>query len=97
MIPIKEYARFLVENGLIFEINRKVLHPFGLSLVVDVNRNNSKYLTMTLVETEDADGFLYDEESFAVGTENYQKFLDKTGGEKLEARKKEHGFIIQEK
>ena len=33
---IKESAEFLVDSGLLFEINRKILHPLGLAIEVVV-------------------------------------------------------------
>lgn len=95
---IKNFPKFLVDNGLIFEVNRRVLHPLGLALVVDIDYNNRRKLAITaLVETEDEDGFLYDEESFSIGKEKYEKYLDKVGRDRLDARRIKHGFIEQDK
>jgi hypothetical protein len=83
---------------LIFEINRRVLHPLGLAMVVDVSPNNRKQLAITsLVETEDETGFVFDEEAFVVGNEKYQEFLEKKGQERLDARKAKYGFLEQDK
>lgn len=92
------YTKFLLDNGLIFEINRRVLHPFGLALVVDIDRENRRQLAITaLAETEDPEGFLYDAEAFGVGIEKFEKFLRKTGQARLDSRKEKLGFIEQEK
>jgi hypothetical protein len=94
----KSFQKFLVDNGLSFEINRKVLHPLGFAMVVDVDRNNKRKLAITgLVETEDEEGFLYDEEAFTIGSEKYQRFLDRGGQDRLDARKAKYGFIEQDK
>jgi hypothetical protein len=94
----KSFQKFLVDNGLIFEINRKVLHPLGLAIVVDVDRSNKRKLAITgLAETEDEEGFLYDEETFTIGSEKYHRFLDQGGQERLDARKAKYGFIEQDK
>jgi hypothetical protein len=98
METIKEYPRFLVDKGLVFEINRRVLHPLGLAMVVDVDRSNKRRLAITaILETEDQEGFLYDEEGYAVGKEKYQMFLDKSGQERLNYRLAKYGFIEQDK
>lgn len=98
MDAIDKFPKFLVDNGLIFEINRKVLHPLGLAMVVDVDRNNKRKLAITaLLETEDQEGFLYDEEAYNVGMEKLQKFLSKEGQARLDARLAKYGFAEQDK
>ena len=98
MSKIKSFPRFLVDNGLVFEINRKVLHPLGLAMIVDVDPKNRRQLAITaLIETEDDEGFVYDEEAFAVGVDKYEKFLAKQGQERLDARKAKYGFIEQDR
>ena len=95
---VKGFERFLIDNGLIFEINRKVLHPLGLALIVDISFENRKALKIVgLDETDAAEGFLFDEETFEDGMEKLQRFMEKKGLSKIDARKKEIGFIIQEK
>lgn len=95
---IKSFPKYLINNGLIFEINRKVLHPIGLALVVDVDYKNRNKLSITgLVETEDREGFLYDSDGFKVGSEKYEKFLKKVGQERLDHRFAKYGFLEQDK
>jgi hypothetical protein len=95
---IKGFTRYLLDNGLIFEINRKILHPLGMALVVEIDTGNKKKIVIKgLLTTEDAEGFLFDEETFRYGVEKYEKFLDKIGQERLDRREKECGFLIQEK
>lgn len=95
---VKSFTRYLVENGLLFEINRKVLHPLGLSMVVDVDFKNKKQIAITgIAETEDEEGFLFDSETFIYGQERFNKFLKKSGQDRLNKRKELLGFIEQEK
>lgn len=98
-MSVPQFQRFLVDNGLIFEINRKVLHPLGFAMVVDVDPKNRKHLSITALEdTEDSEGFVYDSEGFEIGTDKYKRFLEKKGGkEKLDARLAKYGFIEQDK
>jgi len=96
METISKFPKFMVDNGLIFEINRRVLHPLGMAMVVDIDRNNKRNLAITaLFETEEQEGFLYDEEGYNVGKDKYQKFLDKSGQERLDYRLAKYGFIEQ--
>lgn len=99
MENIDKFPKFLVDNGLIFEINRKVLHPLGLALVVDIDRGTKTKLAITaLLKTDDPEGFLYDEEGFNVGTEKYQKLhMSKEMQERMATRLSKYGFIVQDK
>ena len=98
-MSVKQFPKFLVDNGLIFEINRKVLHPLGLAMVIDIDLKSRKNLAITaLEETDDPEGFLYDSEGFEIGSEKYKRFLEKRGGqERLDARQAKFGFIEQDK
>lgn len=98
MEAISKFPKYLIDNGLIFEINRRILHPLGMAMVVDIDRNNKRQLAITaLFETEEQEGFLYDAESYVVGQEKYQKFLDKGGQERLNYRLAKYGFVEQDK
>lgn len=97
MKKIKGYARFLVDNGLLFEINRRILHPLGLDLRADVSSEDRKKLIIEgLYQLEgDPDGFLFDEESLAANFEKLKNFMDRDGSVKLDEREKRLGFVIQ--
>lgn len=97
MSAIKNFPKFLVDNGLVFEINRKVLHPLGLAMIVDVDPKNRRQLAITnLVETEDEVGFVYESEAFSCSSEKFNKFLEKKQAA-LDARKAKFGFVEQDK
>jgi hypothetical protein len=92
-----DFARFLLDNGLIFEINRKVLTPLGLALVIDVDEENEdKVAIRGLWESEDPEGILFESETFTEGRNKYEEFLKKEGQRRLDARQKELGYIVQE-
>jgi hypothetical protein len=94
---VKAFERFLVDNGLLFEINRKVLHPLGLALIVDTSRDNRRRLAITgLAETDDEEGFLFDQETFEHGLDKLQKFMEKTGQIRIDNRMAKKGFVVQE-
>jgi hypothetical protein len=98
MESIVKFPKYLVDNGLVFEINRRILHPLGMAMVVDVDRNNKRNIAITaILSTEEQEGFLYDEEGYDVGKEKYQKFLNKGGQERLDYRLAKYGFVEQDK
>jgi len=99
MNKVDKYVRFMVDNGLIFEINRKVLHPLGLSLDIGIHPDNSKWLAikgLLSVDDDDDEGFIFDGETYTVGAERYNMYLVKEGNKKLNDRVNSIGYIVQE-
>lgn len=99
MEKVKNYARFLVDSGLLFEINRQILHPLGLALSVDVDPDNSKWLAIDgiyKVSSDDKEGFIFDEETFKLGARKLELFMLKEGSKKIEDRKESLGYVVQE-
>ena len=94
---VRNFSRFLLDNGLIFEINRKVLHPIGLAFIIDMDEDNEKKAVLSLIAVDDEDGILFGEESLDEGYKKYNKFLRDGGQERLNCRQKTNGFIVQEK
>jgi len=93
---IKNWTRYLVEKGLLFEINRKVLHPLGLALAADVDYNNRTKIKLThLYDAESDDGFLYDDETYKENKAIFDLYMKDEGQDKLDKRKKALGFIVQ--
>jgi len=95
--PIKNFTKYMLDNGLLFEINRRVLHPLGLVLIIDKDWSNKTKLAITgLYQTEDKEGFLFDEEAFEVGSSNFAKYLKKEGS-RIDNRKEVYNFVEQVK
>jgi hypothetical protein len=97
MERIKDVAKFLLDNGLVFEINRRILHPFGLALSVEVDDDDDdKVVFDAVLSIDDEEGWLFDPESFEEGSTKYARFLEKNE-ERLVKRESKLGYIIQEK
>ena len=69
---IKDSAKFLVDNGLLFEINRAVLHPRGLALAVSVDDNGCVSFD-TIWDCRD-EGIIFPSESFIDGQNKLDKY-----------------------
>jgi hypothetical protein len=96
MSKIKNWEKYLVDNGLLFEINRKVLHPLGLSLEPDTHPDDKRKICLaSLIETEDEEGFLYDEESLEFNKSRLELFMKKRGTRALANRERILGFLEQ--
>lgn len=94
---IKNTPEFLLESGLLFEINRKILHPFGLALEVDISDDDKKIVFGNIWDhRDDPEGLIYAEEAFNVGKEKIEKFMKEFGDERLKTRLGILGYTIQE-
>lgn len=86
----------LIDDGLIFEINRQVLNPMGLALAVVVNPSNqSSPETVVLMETDDDEGVLFSSEKFEDGAARFSSFFKRTGEDRVTRRMRTLGFIRQ--
>ena len=97
---IKNPAEFLRETGLLFEINRQVLHPLGLALGVVTSKEGAEESSVgefTLYDArEDDEGYVYDGETFIDALERFNKYMIQTGVAQLSKRKATLGYVVQE-
>ncbi len=94
-------AKALLDKGLLFEVNRRVLHPFGYALGARFNDDDAKlepgkFLGFFLTKSKDPAGMLFEEETFKEAYKKFLAFLDEEGLKTLDARSKELGFRVQE-
>jgi len=90
-----EAIKFLLDSGLLFEINRLVLHPFGMALAVKIDdEDNCKF--DGLWDCGDKAGMIFDDEVLEAGTQKYHEYLTKEGFEKKNNRYNELGYMYQE-
>jgi hypothetical protein len=99
MKKVSDFARFLLDNGILFEINRKVLNPLGLVLVIDIDPDDDKKVQISGLYSADDDleGIVFDPETFEEGRKRYHDFLSEDGQARLDARENRLGFVVQEK
>lgn len=96
MMPADEAAEFLVNSGLLFEINRRVLHPLGLALVIRSNMDGSDPTFHGLVVDDDPEGCWFLEPLFSEASERLRVFMETGGGlDRLAVRQAALGFIEQ--
>lgn len=87
--------KFLIESGLLFEINRRVLHPLGLALQINIDDAGNYFFGGIRDYRDDPEGVMYDETTFQAGLEKLNKFMEKFGDSKLKERYERFGFIVQ--
>ena len=97
-------GRFLYESGLLFEINRRILHPVGLALSINYDDQDGALSEEEAVVTlsqnlqdyrDDPEGMIFDEEALAYGHEKYKKFFNDFVKDKLLQRAELLGYVVQ--
>lgn len=87
---IKNPAAFVAGNGLLFEINRHILHPFGLAMETD---GDDKF---SIVDYRQGERHaFYEAVDFEDGLQKANEFLKNEGMKQARARKETLGFSIQ--
>lgn len=75
-VPDAEVPGLLRDSGLLFQINRTLLHPFGLALAVEVSDEPGGPDGKTyLIRTTDPTGMDYSPESLEQGEKKFVEFL----------------------
>lgn len=91
---ITEVSDFLLKTGLLFEINRKVLHPLGLALEVSVDGEDATVSAIWDCR-KDPEGVLFDDKTFKFGSKKLESYMKKRGTKALRSRQDKLGFIEQ--
>lgn len=74
-------VQFLRESGLLFEVNRAVLHPLGLSLQVGVDGS------VELLQTSDPAGIVFSDVAFHEGETLLRAYMEREGESRILARR----------
>lgn len=94
---IKEAAAFLRDSGLIFEINRKILHPLGLALEVTINDDGTEEFGQLWDSRDDPEGFIYADDCYESGLKKFKAYMKERGNEALKSRMEKLGFLVQKR
>lgn len=93
MIIHPDPAKVLVETGLLFRLNREILHPHGLALVLEEGEGGSRITGVWVVD--DPDGIIFDEEGLVDGQAKHDAFMRTRGEVQLAARRATLGYVVQ--
>jgi hypothetical protein len=103
---VKDPAIFLVASGLLYEINRRVLHPVGLALQVEFPDDGGplegdpkptgtiKLEAKIWDEREDPEGIIFEESTLMEGQAKFEKFMA-AQTERLQTRNEHLGYVVQ--
>jgi hypothetical protein len=90
-------GKFLVESGLLFKINREILHPLGLAITITLD-NEDKTISINILDKRtDPEGILFTDAALDVGIEKLQNYMNKHGNAAIDSRRLNLGFKIQTK
>ncbi|WP_426455338.1 hypothetical protein ACP26L_36520 (plasmid) [Paenibacillus sp. S-38] len=97
---IENGAEFLLKSGLLFEINRRILHPLGLAFCViketfGDGRTEYSFAPYLHDNRLEEGGTIYGEEVLYGGELTIQEFMNDFGMGKLQERQKSLGYIVQ--
>jgi hypothetical protein len=97
MMKESEAIKFLLDKGLLFEINRMILNPFGLALAVRADNNgNCKFDGLWDCRDEEEE-MVFNDDVLAAGMNKYRKYLTEEGFEKKAKRYDKLNYVYQEK
>lgn len=87
----------LREMGLLFEINRRVLHPLGIMMVFDYEGDGTgdEEPRVLVQQVEDMEGVLFSPDSFESGTAKFRAYVEREGDARFHDRQRILGFVEQ--
>lgn len=88
-------ASYLLDSGLLFEINRTTLHPLGLALTVSTDPQSGKS-RLTFKDARTApETLVFDKNAYEVGTLKLRQFMEKFGKAQMDVRRSRLGWGYQ--
>lgn len=91
---IENPVEFLKDNGILFEINRQVLHPLGLELQIHLNEERRITGIDLLDNRENPQPIFFPPETFTEGRAKYEQYLRECGRRNIQKRR-QLGVVIQ--
>lgn len=95
--PVSLPLNKLIDDGLLFEINRAILHPLGLSLALvwESDDGSGEVTGVDLIKDRDPEGTVFAPENFTEGEKKLKAFMEREGTERLVTREAALGFRQQ--
>ncbi|MBT8402621.1 MAG: hypothetical protein KJP18_02110 [Gemmatimonadetes bacterium] len=87
-------VEFLIDNGILFEVNRQVLHPLGLELHFRLDDDGRITAIDLLDNREGEQPISFAQGDFAAGRARYEKYLADHGRRTMQKRRM-LGMVIQ--
>ena len=88
-------AKRLYQSGLLFEVNRRILHPFGLALTVVISPDEKEVTFGGVMSTDDLEGASFSNDAYRAGINRFEQFMTTQGESKLRLRLRRLGYVVQ--
>jgi hypothetical protein len=87
-------AQFLIDSGLLFEINRTIMHPLGMAL--GFKQEEGKELKVVIRDCRPApEQTVFSDEVYKAGVRKLRKFMRAFGDNQLRQRYQKLGWGVQ--
>lgn len=94
MKQITDPVEFLIDNGILFEINRQILHPLGMQLEISLD-SDGRVENVDLMDNRDSEAPIYfSSEEYERGRQKYQAYMESAGRRNIQKRRR-MGLVIQ--
>ena len=87
MRTIDHPVQFLVDNGLLFEINRQVLHPLGLELRLRPRQGDQPGSIEIVDNRDNPQPLVFTPEQYNKGRASYEAYLGAHGRKNIKKRR----------
>jgi hypothetical protein len=91
---IENPVEFMLDNGILFEMNRQVLHPLGLELHFQLDEHGKVTGIDLLDNREGPEPIAFNAEAYTEGREKYEEYLRQHGRRNIQKRR-QLGMVIQ--
>jgi hypothetical protein len=91
---IDKPAHFLKDQGILFEINRQVLHPLGLELALTCD-DDGELVRLEILDNRSVEGpIFFPADAFEEGRQKFEQYMDEHGRRNIQKRR-QMGMVIQ--
>lgn len=91
---IENPVQFMLDNGILFEMNRQVLHPLGLELNLRLD-DEGQLVGIDLADNRSSPSPIYfSPEAFEEGREKFERYMGESGRRNMQKRR-QLGMVIQ--
>lgn len=91
---IERAGEFLVDNGILFEINRQVLHPLGLQLELEPSEDGATCLLSIEDNRASPNPIYFSPGDFKAGRDRFEAYMEEHG-RRNQQKRRQIGLVIQ--